>query len=342
MIDEKGKTILPNQYFNISNFQNGLADVTLLIPSKNDKSRSDQCYTVFNPQGKMVTPKCFLKNDYSVLNDCDGFGRLPVRNTSELSDGLLKVRIDKLTSIYNKKGEQIIPAEYSEITFSGKYFLAQKETPEKHFIIYNLKGAKIRTVHSSNVYIIGDLMIIRNNWREYAENLITGEKYFEGQYNTISPLNSEDADDKKDIILFATHYVDGKYGKIKSIFYINKDYKVIQNQIFSKTINRFVKSTILAENPENKDVAILDIKVNILQTFKKEEFDTYQELNSFAYKDSENLQKNLIKYHSLRSRYDYRDYDLRNSGIYTFFKIKNDEKNETILILKKMEKLSIG
>ncbi|MCS3530698.1 WG repeat-containing protein [Chryseobacterium sp. JUb7] len=337
LINEKGEIVLAPQYFNISEFRNGLINATLLVPNQSDKNQLDQCHALFNVQGKMVTPKCYYRNDM----ENDGFGELRIKNTSELAEGLIKVRTNKFMSIYNDKGEQIIPAEYSDITFSGKYFLAQKETPKRHFDIYDNTGKKIKTIESADVYITGHLALIRNNWKTYIENLVTGKKYFEDQINSLSPVSYEQDRDDEKIILFATNYADGKYGDVKSTSYINKDYEIIHHNIFTKTLQKIGKENILAENPENKDIALLDYKGKIVQQYSYEEFNNYSSLSSNGYQNEKNLQENLYKHFPLWSKYSMSSpaTELKDFYVILIRNKNNPNNNENIFIQKESGKI---
>lgn len=340
LIDEKGETVLPSQYYNISEFRGGLVNVTLAIPRQSDKFRYDPCYAVFNAKGKMITPKCFFQNDYSVLNDRDGFTRLQIKNTSELADGFLKVRIDKLTSIYDENGEQIIPAEYSEVRFSGKYFLAQKETPERHYVIYDRTGKKIKTVNSNNVYVYGELLLISQNDKTYIEHIITGKKYLENQFGSISPISYEKEPNDEKIILSASTY-DDKSRKLVSTVYINNDFEVIKNDNFPKTLNRFGKNNILTENPVSKSFAIINHKGKILQQYTEKEFYEFSSLSSNGYQNKINIEKNLIKYHPLWSSYSISSPALETGNliILQIRDSKNYNDNLTVFINKKDGKI---
>lgn len=336
LIDEKGETVLPPQYYNISEFRAGLVDVTLSIARQSDKFRFDPCYAVFNAKGKMITPKCFFQNDYFGSNDSDGFTRLQIKNTSELADGFLKVRIDKLTSIYDENGEQIIPAEYSEVRFSGKYFSAQKETPERHYVIYDRTGKKMKTVSSNDVYVYGELLIINQNGKTYIEHLITEKKYLENNFGSISPISYEKEPDGEKIILSTSIY-DDKSKKYVSTDYINSDFEVIKNDNFPKTVTRFGKDNILAENPATKGFAIIDHKGKVLEQYTEKEYHDFASLSSKGYQNKINLEKNLIKYHPLWSKYSI-SFPAVEMGDLIILKIRDDKdynNNLHVFISKK-------
>ncbi|MCS4303838.1 WG repeat-containing protein [Chryseobacterium sp. BIGb0232] len=337
LIDEKGKFILPTQYYSISDFKNGLADIILYIPPKPGQSQGSKCHAVINAQGKMITPKCFPTNDYFISDKKDGFSRLRVKNTSQLADGFIKVRIDNLTSVYNEKGEQIIPAEYSEITFSGKYFQALKEAPQRHTVIYDQTGKKVKTVESTTIYITGDLAIIQDYRKTYVENLITGKRYFENQFDSLGPLNDEDEEYDKEIMLVGTNYVDHIYPKIKSTIYINKGLEIIQNKIYSESNLRYSEGQIIAENPENHGLAILNSKGEILHEYTREESINYMSLDSPGYQNKENLEKNILKYHPLWSKQTITQRVMYLEDIFILrINDSNDQNNsESIFIQKK-------
>lgn len=166
-IDNLGKQVLKNEY----------SEVYRIIEAE-DK---ENIYLVARKNGKVG----FIKNDKKILD----YDYQSVEY--DYLNGLIKVQKNVNYGVFNINGEEILPIEYTEISFRGKYIYAQKENDIKYYtlngqIIKNLNYLSVNQTDNENYYTCinseGLYGILDKNENILVENEYKYIEYLYGEY----------------------------------------------------------------------------------------------------------------------------------------------------------------
>lgn len=129
-IDKTGKTVIPFEFVEISDFSEGMA---LACKGEGEGTEDYREYCFIDKTGKTV----IKLDDYTTKNDYSGY----TCNVSKFSEGLACVEKDSLSGYIDKTGQVVIPLEYE----TGNFFQEGLATVRKDgkFGFIDMKGKVI-------------------------------------------------------------------------------------------------------------------------------------------------------------------------------------------------------
>lgn len=259
-IDSTGEKVLKNEYSEIYRVLEAQDSHNVyLIARKNGK-------VGFIKNGKKVLDFEYQNIEYNILNE------------------LIKVQKNTNYGVYNINGEEILQANYEEISFRGKYIYTQKENKVEYFalngqVVNNLNYLSVNETGNENFYTCinadGLYGILDKNENVLVENEYAYLEYLYGEYFiAIEEENLGVIKSNNDIML------PFEYSTIDKIM----DTNIVQTTKSDGTISMFSKDLKEIYGIENPEVEQLGNTIKIYNQAESKYFD--KEGNEVKTKDA--------------------------------------------------------